>query len=98
MQSSSKNIQDKLYKISSIIHDSENLNIIFEKLSEVIYESIGIKNFYVALLNRELDLITFPFYTDIKDHAPKQKFSSGKGMTNYAIKKNMKILINKGQY
>ena len=98
MQSSSKNIQDNLYKISSIIHDSENLNIIFEKLSEVIYESIGIKNFYVALLNRELDLITFPFYTDIKDHAPKQKFSSGRGMTNYAIKKNMKILINKEEY
>ena len=98
MQSSDLNIEKNLYKISSIIHDSENLNIIFEQLSSVIQESIGIKNFYVALLNKELDLITFPYYTDIKDHAPKEKFSSGKGMTNYAIKKNKKILINKEQY
>ena len=98
MQSSDLNIEKNLYKISSIIHDSENLNIIFEQLSSVIQESIGIKNFYVALLNKELDLITFPYYTDIKDHAPKEKFSSGKGMTNYAIKKNTKILINKEQY
>ena len=93
MKSNNLNIEPNLYKISSIIHDSENLNIIFEKLSEVIQESIGIKNFYVALLNKDLDLITFPYYTDIKDHAPKQKFSSGKGMTNYAIKKNEQILI-----
>ncbi len=98
MQSSDLNIEKNLYKISSIIHDSENLNIIFEQLSSVIQESIGIKNFYVALLNKELDLITFPYYTDIRDHAPKEKFSSGKGMTNYAIKKNKKILINKEQY
>ena len=98
MQASDLNIEKNLYKISSIIHDSENLNIIFEQLSSVIQESIGIKNFYVALLNKELDLITFPYYTDIKDHAPKEKFSSGKGMTNYAIKKNKKILINKEQY
>ena len=98
MKSTDLNIERNLYKISSIIHDSENLNVIFEKLSDLIKETIGIKNFYVALLNKELDLITFPYYTDIKDHAPKEKFSSGRGMTNYAIKKNKKILINKKEY
>ena len=92
------NIEKTLYKVSSIIHDSKSLNIIFEKLGAVIKDSIGIKNFYVALINWELDLITFPYYQDIKDHSPKEKFSSGKGMTNYAIKKNRQILINQSEY
>ena len=72
---------------------SPTLNIIFRKLGSVIEKSIGIDNFYVALVNRELDLITFPYYQDIKDHSPKEKFSSGKGMTNHAIKKNKQIPI-----
>ena len=76
MTISDSNIEKSLYKVSSIIHDSTNLNVIFKKLGEVIRDSIGIKNFYVALLNRELDLITFPYYQDIKDHSPKEKFSS----------------------
>ena len=98
MTISDSNIEKSLYKVSSIIHDSKNLNAIFKKLATVIKDSIGIKNFYVALINWELDLITFPYYQDIKDHTPKEKFSSGKGMTNYAIKKNEQILINQEEY
>ena len=98
MSSSKLNIEKTLYRVSTIIHDSDNLNTIFKKLGKIIKESIGINNFYVALLNKELDLITFPYYNDIKDGSPKQKFSSGKGMTSYAIKKNEDILINTKQY
>ena len=98
MSSSKLNIEKILYRVSTIIHDSDNLNTIFKKLGKIIKESIGINNFYVALLNKELDLITFPYYNDIKDGSPKQKFSSGKGMTSYAIKKNEDILINTKQY
>ena len=85
MSSSKLNIEKSLYRISTIIHDSNNLNTIFKNLGKIIKESIGINNFYVALLNKELDLITFPYYNDIKDGSPKEKFSSGKGMTSYAI-------------
>ena len=92
MTISDSNIETTLYKVSSIIHDSTNLNVIFKKLGALIKDSIGIKNFYVALINWELDLITFPYYQDIKDHTPKEKFSSGNGMTNYAIKRNKQIL------
>ena len=98
MSSSKLNIEKTLYRISTIIHDSDNLNTIFKNLGEIIKESIGINNFYVALINKELDLITFPYYNDIKDGTPKEKFSSGKGMTSYAIKNNQDILINTKQY
>ena len=98
MSSSKLNIEKTLYRVSTIIHDSDNLNAIFKKLGKIIKESIGINNFYVALINKELDLITFPYYNDIKDGSPKQKFSSGKGMTSYAIKKNEDILINTKEY
>ncbi len=98
MMNTESNIEKILYKVSSIIHDSSDLNTIFRKLADVIKESIGIRNFYVALINKELDLITFPYYEDSKDHSPKQKFLSGKGITNYAIKQNKDILINQEEY
>ena len=92
------NIETNLLKISSIIHDSKNLNTIFEELSIIIKNSWGIKNFYVALLNKELDLITFPYYNDIKDNPPKEKFSNGKGITNYALKQEKEILVDSISY
>ena len=98
MNSQKSNIESNLLRISSIIHDSKNLNTIFEELAKIINKSWGIKNFYVALLNRELDLITFPYYNDIKDNPPKEKFSNGKGITNFAIKLEKEILINSQDY
>ncbi|MAV64939.1 MAG: hypothetical protein CBD97_02625 [Pelagibacteraceae bacterium TMED237] len=95
---STSNIESNLLKISSIIHDSQNLNIIFEELADIIESSWDIKNYYVALLNRELDLITFPYYNDIKDQPPKEKFSKGKGITNYALKLEQELLINSSDY
>ena len=64
----------------------------------MIFNETIVKNFYIALLNKDLDLLTYPYYHDIKDHAPKEKFSEGKGLTHYTIKKEKGMIFNKNDY
>ena len=95
MTFSDSHIEDSLYQISRAVHDSNNLNLLFKELHAVIRKSISIDNFYVALMNRDLDLLTYPYYQDVKDNPPKEKFSKSRGVTHYALMKEEKMIISK---
>tara|TARA_B100000287_G_scaffold432799_1_gene492969 strand:- start:354 stop:2132 length:1779 start_codon:yes stop_codon:yes gene_type:complete len=98
MNKNNPNIENNLYKISKIVHDAHDLNKLFKNLHDIIFDLVGVKNFYIALLNKDLDLLTYPYYHDIKDHPPKEKFSEGKGLTHYTIKKGEGMIFNKEDY
>ena len=95
MTLSDSHIEDNLYQISRAVHDSNNLNLLFKELHAIIRQSISIDNFYVALINRDLDLLTYPYYQDVKDNPPKEKFSKSKGVTHYVLTKEEKMIINR---
>ena len=69
MNRNNSNIENNLYKISKIVHDAHDLNKLFKNLHGISTELFKVKNFYIALLNKDLDLLTYPYYHDIKDHA-----------------------------
>ena len=98
MNRNNSNIENNLYKISKIVHDAHDLNKLFKNLHGISTDLFKVKNFYIALLNKDLDLLTYPYYHDIKDHAPKEKFSEGKGLTHYTIKKEKGMIFNKNDY
>ena len=98
MNLSNVNIENILYDVSKTVHESHNLKTLFKNLHKAIKRSLDIDNFYVALLNRELDLLTYPYHHDIKDSPPKEKFSSSKGLTHYAIKKEKGLIIDRSKY
>ena len=98
MNKNNSNIQNNLYKISKIVHDAHDLNKLFKNLHGIITELFKVKNFYIALLNQDLDLLTYPYYHDIRDRAPKEKFSEGKGLTHYTINKGKGMIFNKDDY
>ena len=56
MNKNNSNIQNNLYKISKIVHDAHDLNILFKNLHKIIIELLRL-NFYIALLNKDLDLV-----------------------------------------
>ena len=95
MTLSDSHIEDSLYQISRVVHDSNNLNLLFKELHTIVRESISIDNFYVALMNRDLDLLTYPYYQDVKDNPPKEKFSKSKGVTHYVLTKEEKMIIDR---
>ena len=98
MNKNNSNIQNNLYKISKIVHDAHDLNKLFKNLHEIAIELFEVKNFYIALLNSDLDLLTYPYYHDIRDQAPKEKFSEGKGLTHYTLKKGKSMIFNRNDY
>uniref|UniRef100_A0A7C3NER7 PAS domain S-box protein n=1 Tax=candidate division WOR-3 bacterium TaxID=2052148 RepID=A0A7C3NER7_UNCW3 len=85
-------LNEALYKISNIIYSSKNLDDLFAKLHEEIKNIIYSENFYIAIYNRETNIISFPYFVDQKDnHAPSKKF--GNGLTEYVLKtKEAKLL------
>ena len=92
MTLSDSHIEDSLYQISRAVHDSNNLNLLFKELHSIIQKSISIDNFYVALMNRDLDLLTYPYYQDVKDNPPKEKFSS-EGIAEFCNEKTLPIFV-----
>ncbi len=98
MNKNNSNIQNNLYKISKVVHDAHDLNKLFKNLHGIITELFKVRNFYIALLNKDLDLLTYPYYHDIRDKAPKEKFSEGKGLTHYTLNKGKGEIFNKNDY
>lgn len=85
-------LNEALYKISNIIYTSKNLNDLFIKLHEEIKNIISSENFYIAIYNKETNIISFPYFVDQKDNfAPSKKF--GNGLTEYVLRtKEAKLL------
>ncbi|MEO0238180.1 MAG: PAS domain S-box protein [candidate division WOR-3 bacterium] len=85
-------LNETLYKISNIIYSSKNLDDLFTKLHQEIKNIIFSENFYIAIHNKESNIISFPYFVDQKDnHAPSKRF--GNGLTEYVLKtKETKLL------
>jgi len=49
------------------------------------------RNFYIALLEPELQLLTFPYFVDEEDPAPASK-RLGRGLTEYVIRMGEPLL------
>jgi PAS domain S-box-containing protein len=85
-------LNETLYKISNIIYNSKNLDDLFSKLHQEIKNIIFSENFYIAIYNKETNIISFPYFVDQRDnHAPSKRF--GNGLTEYVLKtKEAKLL------
>ncbi len=100
--SSGEEITDRLKEervqqiISNILDKSNsevNLNDLFNFIHKSISELMPVNNFYIALKDKEIDNITFPYFVDEVDAmAPPQKMA--KGLTEYVLKYGKSALID----
>jgi PAS domain S-box-containing protein/putative nucleotidyltransferase with HDIG domain len=78
-------LQAAVYRIS----DATNSNISMDEFYRVVHEALKsvmvAENFYIALYDRESDLLSFPYYADERDEAPRTA-PLGKGPTGYVIR------------
>ncbi len=87
-------IQDAVYNISEAVNLSDNLNDLFKKIHSIIKTLMPVKNFYIALHNKEKNEVSFPFFIDEFDERPEPK-PFGKGLTEYVITTGKAILVDK---
>ncbi|MCX7834369.1 MAG: PAS domain S-box protein [Ignavibacteria bacterium] len=84
-------VQNAVYKIAEETHKVKNLNELFKSIHSIVSSLMHGKNFYIALYDKESDILEFPYFVDEYDEymLPK-KF--GKGLTEYVIRTGFPLL------
>jgi PAS domain S-box-containing protein len=88
-------IQSVLFHISNAANTSDNLNNLIGFIQEELEEVIDTTNFYVALYDEETNILSFPSFVDDKDEV--KSIHSGNTLSNYIIKTQKPLLLNKAE-
>jgi PAS domain S-box-containing protein len=86
-------LQNAVYKISQAANKAKDLNHLYSQIHKTISRFINAKNFYIALYNSEINLLSFPYFVDEFDETPKPK-KLGRGLTEYVIRKGEPVLVD----
>ncbi len=85
-------IQRMAQNISDAVLTTDNLQKLFVVIHNEISAWIYIKNFYIALYNKEKDTLSLPYFEDEKDKF--DEFPAGKTLTGFVIRTNKSLLAN----
>jgi len=86
-------VQQVISKILQASNSSGNLNEFFSFIHSSVKELMPAENFYIALHDREANIITFPYFVDQVDKDAPQK-RLGRGLTEYVLRNGKSILVN----
>ena len=86
-----------IYKISEAIHDSDDLETLYKEIHYILSTVTDVSNFYIALVDWETELISFPYFLDQYDKIP-SPYKMKKGLTEYVLKNGDSLLLNKDIY
>ncbi|MEW6195704.1 MAG: PAS domain S-box protein [Bacteroidota bacterium] len=86
-------IQNAVYEISEAVNVTKDINFLYKRIHEIISTLMPAKNFYIALYNKEKEMLTFPYFVDEFD-PPQPPKKLGKGLTEYVLRKGEAVLIN----
>jgi two-component system cell cycle sensor histidine kinase/response regulator CckA len=83
--------QAALYAISEATQSVESLDELFASLHRIVGRLMPAANFYIALYDREHDLLSFPYFVDENDERP-EPLKPGRGMTGYVLRTGKPLL------
>ena len=86
-------LQEAVYKISQATNASWNLNYLYREIHKTISSFINAKNFYIALIDIENNLLSFPYFVDEYDEKPEPQ-KAGRGLTEYVIRTGEPLLVD----
>jgi len=86
-------LQSAVYRISQAADKSSSLDDLYGSVHEIIGTVMPAGNFYIALFDREKDLISFPYFVDEEDTPPKP-VKPGKGLTEFVIRTSRPLLCD----
>ncbi len=86
-------IRESIFEIGNAVVTTRNLQELYEKIQEILGQIVDTKNCYIALYDKEKDLISLPFHRDEKDKYV--EFPAGKTLTAYVIRSGKAQLVSK---
>jgi PAS domain S-box-containing protein len=90
-----ENAQNLYYSIANLTIQSSDLKDLYYKIHQELKKIIKADNFYIALLDKETQLLKFPYFLDEhfgnENHSTQRSF--GQGLTEYALKYNRPLFL-----
>ncbi|HBX68718.1 MAG TPA: hypothetical protein DEH25_04885 [Chloroflexi bacterium] len=90
-------LEEAVYRISHATNHAENLEALYLEIHAAIFEVMSAENFYIALYEKESDLLNFSFFMDEVDPHPGQQ-PLGKGLTEYVLRTGESLLCDQIVY
>jgi PAS domain S-box-containing protein/putative nucleotidyltransferase with HDIG domain len=90
-------IQEAILKISQATNDADDLDQLYRSIHEILKTLVPVENFFIALYDRQKNLISFPYFVDQFDSAP-LAHPPGKGLTEYVLRKGMPVSVNPEEF
>jgi PAS domain S-box-containing protein len=83
--------QESVYRISEAARRVLALPELFASIHGILAGVLPARNFYIALVDRESGLLTFPYFADERDPTPTPK-PLGRGLTEYVLRTREPLL------
>ncbi len=84
-------IKDMVYRIAQLQDTKETLDDLYSEVHRLIKEVMPAKNFYIALYDKEKNLLSFPYFVDEVDK-PDPPRKLGRGLTEYVLRTGKSLL------
>lgn len=78
-------VQRALFEISEAVHSAGDLPGLYARIHEIIGTLMPAQNFYLALLDAETGIVSFPYHRDLTDPPPPPR-TGRRGMTEYVLR------------
>ena len=84
-------IKDVIYRIAQAQDDHQTMDDLLTEIHKLTQEVIPARNFFIALHDKENDLLSFPYFIDeVAKPDPPRK--AGKGLTEYVLRTGKSLL------
>ena len=84
-------VKNAVYRISELAHSAPDLHEMYMSIHIVIGELMDARNIYIALLEPDGKMLSFPYFVDEKD-TPPAPCKLGNGLTEYVLKTGKPLL------
>jgi len=89
----SEKTQEVVYKIAQSSLSANNLDELYASIHKALMGLMPAQNFFIALYDKETDLISFPYYVDEFDPRP-EPHKPDRGLTEYILRTGQTLLAN----
>jgi PAS domain S-box-containing protein len=86
-------VNESIFQISEAANSAQNLQELFQSIHQVISGLMPANNFYISLYDSDPSILSFPYFVDEFDSAPKPK-PLGRGLTEYVLRTGQALLAS----
>lgn len=89
-------IQNALYQISEAVNSSDNINVLYKRIHDILRELMSADNIFICLYDEKKDMVQFPYFVDEFDSQPESEPFANfeKSLTAYVMKTGKAVLAD----